>query len=354
MASKSDSFNDRSRRALQLASQAALATGSDEVRTEHVLLGLLRGDTGFAAHLLMALGTDQASLEASVVSLLPPALDSNESRTLPFSPLVQRALDHARKEAAAFGQNEVGTSHLLLGLLKVGDGAAPKLLATVGITYDKAHDALRRIIDDLTSAESRLDRGRTVPKPARKASDADRGTSAPIADPKLIEQTKRQIRARFVEISTLVNRDIDAKEFFRRFLEAVISSLAAGGGAVWMLSDGGILEIQEQFCLPDVRLAEGPQDSRQRYLLLEKTLFDGESTVIAPRTGDGDGDRPGNPTDFLLVLGVLSLDLRPKGVVEIFQRPGAPATTQRGYLKFLIQMCELANNYLDHREARSD
>src|SRR5215218_9620718 len=73
--------------------------------------------------------------------------------------------------------------------------------------------------------------------------------------------------------------------------------------------------------------------------------------LVAPRQGtglppDNDENAAANPTDFLLVLAPVLNDQGPQGVIEIFQRPGARITTQRGYLRFLLQVCEFAGDYL--------
>ncbi|HWB12900.1 MAG TPA: HlyD family efflux transporter periplasmic adaptor subunit [Pirellulales bacterium] len=171
-------------------------------------------------------------------------------------------------------------------------------------------------------------------------------------DPHLIEQTKQQIRSLVVEIAQLAKRDIDAREFYGAFLDRVVSALAAAGGAVWTVGDAGALELQYQINFRETRLADNQQSLQRHGMLLQKTMASGEGALVAPHSGEGDGDQPGNPTEFLLVLGLLKVDREAKGLVEIFQRPGSPPTTQRGYLKFLLQMCELASEYLKNRQFR--
>jgi multidrug efflux pump subunit AcrA (membrane-fusion protein) len=171
-------------------------------------------------------------------------------------------------------------------------------------------------------------------------------------DPHLIEQTKQQIRNLVVEIAQLAKQDVGAREFYGSFLDRVVSALAAVGGAVWTVSDAGALELQYQINFRETRLADNQQSLQRHGMLLQKTMAGGEGALVAPHSGEGDGDQPGNPTDFLLIMGLLKVDREAKGLVEIFQRPGSPPTTQRGYLKFLLQMCELASEYLKNRQFR--
>jgi hypothetical protein len=171
-------------------------------------------------------------------------------------------------------------------------------------------------------------------------------------DPQLIEQTKQQIRGLVVEIAQLAKQQVDAREFYGAFLDRVVSALAAVGGAVWTLGDAGALELQYQINFRETRLADNQQNLQRHGMLLQKTMAAGEGALVGPHSGEGDGNLPANPTDFLLILGPLKVDQESKGIIEVFQRAGAPPTTQRGYLKFLLQMCELASDYLKNRQLR--
>ena len=171
-------------------------------------------------------------------------------------------------------------------------------------------------------------------------------------DPRLIEQTKQHIRDLVMEIARLSKQDMTAREFYAAFLEKVVNALAAIGGAVWAVGEGGSLELQYQINLRETRLAENQQHLQQHGMLLQKTMAGGEGALIGPHSGEGAENEPANPTDFLLILGPVKVDQESKGIIEIFQRAGAPTTTQRGYLKFLLQMCELASDFLKTRQLR--
>ncbi len=81
-------------------------------------------------------------------------------------------------------------------------------------------------------------------------------------------------------------------------------------------------------------------------------MADGEGMLVPPHSGFGEDDEAANPTDFLLVLGPLRTDLEMVGLVEIFQRSDAGANVQQGYLRFLLQMCELAADFLKSHQLR--
>jgi len=177
-------------------------------------------------------------------------------------------------------------------------------------------------------------------------------------DTHLIEQTKQQIRSLVAEIAQLSKSDVAPEEFYGEFLPRVVSALAAVGGAVWTLNPEGQLALQYQINIQETRIRDSEAGQAQHARLLYKTLSGGEALLVPPHSGPGEGDLSegeipaANPTEFLLVLGVLKTDLEAVGVVEIFQRAEAGPTTQKGYLRFLAQMCELAGDFLKSHQLR--
>lgn len=171
-------------------------------------------------------------------------------------------------------------------------------------------------------------------------------------DPELVEQTKQQIRNLVREIAQLSKSELSPAEYYDAILNRLVTALAAVGGAVWTVGEGGRLALEYQINLQETRLAESQEAQMQHGQLLRKVLTTGEGLLAAPRSGSGDEEAGGNPTDFLLVLGPLKNDQETAGIVEIFQRPGSSPTVQRGYLRFLLQMCELAGEYLKTRKLR--
>ncbi|WP_200759935.1 hypothetical protein, partial [Salmonella enterica] len=100
--------------------------------------------------------------------------------------------------------------------------------------------------------------------------------------------------------------------------------------------------------------ADNEEDQIKHARLLRKVIASGEGMLAAPNSGSGNAEDGGNPTDFLLVLGPLkTASETTAGVMEIFQRPGASATVQQGYKRFLLQMCEIASEYLKSRKLQS-
>jgi biotin carboxyl carrier protein len=172
-----------------------------------------------------------------------------------------------------------------------------------------------------------------------------------------VERAKREIQSLVQEIAELSRTEVAQAEFYDALLNKVVAALAAPGGAVWTLADTGGLQLTYQINLRDTGLIENPIGQSQHGRLLRQVLEGTEGTLVAPHSGSGeatenDPEAAANPTDFLLVLAPVYNDQGPQGVVEVFQRPGARTATQRGYLRFLLQICEFAGDYLKARRLR--
>jgi multidrug efflux pump subunit AcrA (membrane-fusion protein) len=97
-------------------------------------------------------------------------------------------------------------------------------------------------------------------------------------------------------------------------------------------------------------MPERQEDLLAHRRLVQRVLASGEGVLVAPHSGSG--EQGSNPTDFLLVLGPVKVGTETRSVIEIFQRPNPAMKTQRGYLRFLMQMCELAADFLRNRQLR--
>ncbi|MGD9637032.1 MAG: efflux RND transporter periplasmic adaptor subunit [Pirellulales bacterium] len=189
---------------------------------------------------------------------------------------------------------------------------------------------------------------------SRTASSTSESTSVDAAE---VERAKREIQGLVQEIAELSRTEVDQAEFYDALLNKVVVALAAPGGAVWTLADTGGLQLTYQINLRDTGLIENPIGQSQHGRLLRQVLQGTDGALVSPHSGSGDAaeDDPeaaANPTDFLLVLAPVYNDQGPQGVVEVFQRPGARIATQRGYLRFLLQICEFAGDYLKGRRLR--
>ena len=177
------------------------------------------------------------------------------------------------------------------------------------------------------------------------------GDRAGEVDPLLIQQTKNEIRSLVNEITQLSQANIPVQEFYEEFLNRVVRALASHGGAIWSAKEDGSLQLEYQVNLPREDIVDDQTQQLRHGRLLQNVLQNGHPTLVPPHSGGAEDDAA-NPTDYLLVLVCLRVEQETLSVVEIFQRAGGGPTTQRGYLRFLVQMAELAGDYLKNRRLR--
>ena len=171
-------------------------------------------------------------------------------------------------------------------------------------------------------------------------------------DQRLVDQTKRQIQALVQEIEQLSRQDVSPAEFYREFLGRVVSALAAVGGAVWAINEDNQLALQYQVNFQLAHFGDDPEAQGRHARLLYQGLSSTEGMLVPPHSGTGGDDGGANLTDYLLVLAPLRTDLEVAGVVEILQRSDTEPTVQRGYLRFLLEMCQRAGDFLKSRQLR--
>jgi hypothetical protein len=170
-------------------------------------------------------------------------------------------------------------------------------------------------------------------------------------EPELVDQTRQQIRGLVSEIEGLARAQVSPEEFYQGFLHRVVAALAAIGGAVWTLDEEGRLNLSAQINLAETKLHESQEEQQRHGKLLRTFLTSGQGGLVQPRYANAEDDSA-NPTEFLMVLGILKSDQDIRGLVEIFQRTGGRPAVERGYLRFIMQMCELAEDYLKTRQLR--
>jgi hypothetical protein len=182
-------------------------------------------------------------------------------------------------------------------------------------------------------------------------------SSSSTVDADQVERAKREIQGLVHEIAELSRTQISPADFYNAMLNKVVAALAAPGGAVWTINETGGIQLDYQINIQQTGLIGNEIAQQQHGRLLQQVLGGSEGALIAPHSGtgeatDNDENAAANPTDFLLVLAPVLNDQGPQGVIEIFQRAGARITTQRGYLRFLLQVCEFAGDFLKGRRLR--
>jgi hypothetical protein len=127
-------FTERAHKVVQLANQEAHRLGHEYIGTEHLLLGLIKEDTGVAAEVLRSLNVDLRVVRMEVEKIGAARLDMATMGKLPATPLARRVVESAIEEAVYLGVGTVGTEHLLLALLLQEDGVASQVLRNLGVS----------------------------------------------------------------------------------------------------------------------------------------------------------------------------------------------------------------------------
>ncbi len=146
MASRFEKFSERARRALTFAQEEAQRFNHNYIGTEHILLGLVRESEGVAAKVLTNLGIDLNKVRAAVEFIIGRGGKST-STELGLTPRAKRVIELAVDEARRLNHNYVGTEHLLLGLLREGEGVAGGVLESLGINLERARAETTRILN---------------------------------------------------------------------------------------------------------------------------------------------------------------------------------------------------------------
>ncbi|MDD3369419.1 MAG: ATP-dependent Clp protease ATP-binding subunit [Lachnospiraceae bacterium] len=132
-------FTKNAKAALMLAEKAAKSLYQGYVGTEHILLGLIRENTGVAARVLQENGLDEQQMIEMIKDLIAPETGVKIQERAGYSPRANAVLEEAGKQAERFHASEIGTEHILLALIKEGENVAVRLLNTIGISVQKIY-----------------------------------------------------------------------------------------------------------------------------------------------------------------------------------------------------------------------
>jgi len=138
-------FTERARHAMELAQNEAHAYRHDFLGTEHLLLGVISEHDGVGAKALTSLGISLDAVRSRVIELIGSG-ESPPQRCLGVTHRAKRSLELSAEEAAQLGHHYLGTEHLLLGLVREGDGIAAKVLAEFGADQDRVREHVIRVL----------------------------------------------------------------------------------------------------------------------------------------------------------------------------------------------------------------
>src|SRR5882672_5493290 len=139
-------FTERARKVIVYAKEEARRFNHDYIGTEHLLLGLIREGEGVAAAVLQKLGLDLETIRIEVEKLVQPGPQTQVLGDIPFTPRSKKALELSAEEARALAHNYIGTEHLLLGLVKEGEGIAYRVLLNLGLDLGKLRNEVMELL----------------------------------------------------------------------------------------------------------------------------------------------------------------------------------------------------------------
>ncbi|ANB60566.1 ATP-dependent protease ATP-binding subunit ClpC [Anoxybacteroides amylolyticum] len=137
-------FTERAQKVLALAQEEAVRLGHNNIGTEHILLGLIREGEGIAAKALIALGLGPDKIQKEVEALIGRGHES--SQTIHYTPRAKKVIELSMDEARKLGHSYVGTEHILLGLIREGEGVAARVLNNLGVSLNKARQQVLQLL----------------------------------------------------------------------------------------------------------------------------------------------------------------------------------------------------------------
>src|SRR5437588_3098166 len=159
-------FTPRSQQVLALARKEADRFNHNFVGTEHLLLGLIKLGQGVAVNVLQKLGLDLETVRREVEKQVGTGPDQKMIGYIPYTPRVKKVIALAAKEAKALDHTYVGTEHILLGLLREGDGVAARVLKNLNVDIEQTRQEILKELDPNFATQEESASGETPEKPA--------------------------------------------------------------------------------------------------------------------------------------------------------------------------------------------
>src|SRR5574341_2684285 len=145
-------FTDRARRVVVLAQEEARLLNHNYIGTEHILLGLIHEGEGVAAKALESLGISLEAVRAQVEEIIGQG-QSTPTGHIPFTPRAKTVLEMALREALQLGHNYIGTEHILLGLIREGEGVAAQVLVKLGADLSRVRQQVIQLLSGYAGGE---------------------------------------------------------------------------------------------------------------------------------------------------------------------------------------------------------
>jgi ATP-dependent Clp protease ATP-binding subunit ClpA len=219
-------FTDRARRVIVLAQEEARLLDHDYIGTEHILLGLIREREGVAAQALESLGISLEAVRAEVEQVIGRG-QTTPGPQIPFTPRSKKVLELSLREARSLGHDYIGTEHILLGLIREGEGVAAQVLVKLGADLARTRAQVIQLLGGSAGGPEEAAGTRPVPDELREVDEQ-------------LAQVRRQKEAAieaqdFAKAAAL--RDAEKQLLMRLHLDAVVQEVQRLHGEVQRLRE---------------------------------------------------------------------------------------------------------------------
>src|SRR5881296_1068542 len=155
-------FTDRARRVVVLAQEEARMLNHNYIGTEHILLGLIHEGEGVAAKALESLGISLEGVRQQVEEIIGQGQQA-PSGHIPFTPRAKKVLELSLREALQLGHNYIGTEHILLGLIREGEGVAAQVLVKLGADLNRVRQQVIQLLSGYSGGKEAGQQGEATP-----------------------------------------------------------------------------------------------------------------------------------------------------------------------------------------------
>ena len=174
-------FTDRARRVVVLAQDEARRLNQNYIGTEHLLLGLIHEGDGIAARALETMGISLEAVRAQVIEIIGEG-EQPTTGHIPFTPRARKVLEFSMREALQLGHNYIGTEHILLGLLREGDGVAAQVLIKLGADLNNVRQTVIELLSGYQGGQTQQSGRDTVGVGGGRADNPNAGGNSAILD----------------------------------------------------------------------------------------------------------------------------------------------------------------------------
>jgi len=203
-------FTDRARRVVVLAQEEARLLNHNYIGTEHILLGLIHEGEGVAAKALESLGISLEAVRSQVEEIIGQG-GASPSGHIPFTPRAKKVLELSLREALQLGHNYIGTEHILLGLIREGEGVAAQVLVKLGADLSRVRQQVIQLLSGYTGS------GGTAPSGEKAGATAGGSSSETPAGSLVLDQFGRNFTqlARDKKLDPVIGRDRETERMMQ-------------------------------------------------------------------------------------------------------------------------------------------